>query len=97
MDVRRRLPGAVLAVVAVALTVVIATRVSAGADPEPRDTSPIVITPSATPKTTPTPKPTKTTERPDDYEQTVPPPRNLDDDHSGKGGGGRGRDHPEDD
>ncbi len=41
MDLRRRLPAMVLAIVALALTAVIVSRVSAGADPAPRDTTPI--------------------------------------------------------
>ena len=49
MDLRRRLPAAVLAVIALALTAVIVSRVSAGADPAPRDTTPIVIAPDASP------------------------------------------------
>jgi hypothetical protein len=105
MDPRRRLPGLLLAVVAAGLTAVIVTRVSAGAAPEPHDTTPIVIREPAAAPTEPTakakPRPTRTTAHTsdDDYTPTVPQPRTVEDDHSGKGrgGGGRGRDHPEDD
>ena len=77
MDLRRRLPAAVLAVVALALTAVIVSRVSAGAEPAPRDTTPIVITPDAspTPATTPTPD--------DDDSGKVTPQLRDDDDDDG--------------
>ena len=52
MDLRRRLPATVLAVVALALTAIIVSRVSAGADPAPRDTTPIRIDPDASPAPT---------------------------------------------
>jgi hypothetical protein len=52
MDLRRRLPAAVLAVVALTLTAIIVSRVSAGADPAPRDTTPIHIDPHASPTPT---------------------------------------------
>jgi len=52
MDLRGRLPAMVLAIVALALTAVIVSRVSAGADPAPRDTTPIRIDPNANPTPT---------------------------------------------
>lgn len=102
MDLRRRLPALVMAVIALALTAVITMRVAAGADSEPQDFTPIVISPAATPTPTPT-----TTTRPsddgdddDDYEREVPPPKDIDDDDDHSGGNdddSSGRDHPEDD
>jgi hypothetical protein len=90
MDLRRRLPAAVLAVIALALTAVIVSRVSAGADPAPRDTTPIVISPDANPS------PTSTTPSGDDKSGKVTPrvrddddddgPDDDDDDHTGRGG-----------
>jgi len=106
MDLRRRLPPTVLAVVALALTAVIVSRVSAGADPAPQDLRPIVISPAASPTppaTTTTPSSDDDGDDDDDYEREVPEPKDIDDgdDHSGKGRGGdddhSGRDHPEDD
>ena len=91
MDLRRRLPAAVLAVVALALTAVIVSRVSAGADPAPRDTTPIVIAPESSPTPTATPTPGDD----DDHSGKVTPqlrddddddgPDDDDDDHSGPG------------
>ncbi|KRC64142.1 hypothetical protein ASE12_04800 [Aeromicrobium sp. Root236] len=90
MDLRRRLPAAVLAVVALALAAVIVSRVSAGADPAPRDTTPITIAPDQdpTPSTTPT-------HGDDDTSGKVTPrvrddddddgPDDDDDDHTGPG------------
>jgi len=88
MDLRRRLPAAVLAVVALALTAVIVSRVSAGADPAPRDTTPITVAPGSGP--TPT-----TATRTDDHSGKITPkvrddddddgPDDDDDDHDGPG------------
>jgi hypothetical protein len=88
MDLRRRLPAAVLAVIALALTAVIVSRVSAGADPAPRDTTPIVISPDASPS------PTSTTPSDDKSGKVTPRvrddddddgPDDDDDDHTGRG------------
>lgn len=76
MDLRRRLPTAVLAVVALALTAIIVSRVSAGADPAPRDTTPIRIDPDASP--TPTVAPGG-----DDQSGKVTPRLRDDDDDDG--------------
>jgi hypothetical protein len=76
MDLRRRLPAAVLAVVALALTAIIVSRVSAGADPAPRDTTPIRIDPNASP--TPTVGPGD-----DDQSGKVTPRLRDDDDDDG--------------
>lgn len=75
MDLRRRLPAAVLAVVALALTAVIVSRVSAGADPAPRDTTPIRIDPGASP--------TPTAADEDDRSGKVTPRLRDDDDDDG--------------
>jgi uncharacterized membrane protein YgcG len=86
MSLRSRLPVVLLALVALALGAVIVMRVSAGADPAPRNTDPIVIHPSTSrPTHQPTKKPTST------VTQIAPPPRNIDDDghhQRGKGKGG---------
>lgn len=58
MDLRHRLPATLLAVVALALSAVIITRVSAGADPAPQETTPIEITRTAGTGPIPTPHPT---------------------------------------
>jgi hypothetical protein len=75
---------------------------SAGADLAPRTTA--TRTPTPRPKRTPTPRPRpKRTATPRPAPTTVPVPNPVPsvddhgDDNSGKGGGGRGRDHPEDD
>jgi hypothetical protein len=78
----------VLALVALALGTVIVMRVSAGADPAPQNTDPIVIrTPASQPTHQPTKKPSNGVTR------VAPPPRGIDDDGhhqrgKGKGGGG---------
>ncbi|KAA1398107.1 hypothetical protein [Aeromicrobium ginsengisoli] len=86
MDLRRRLPAAVLAVVALVLTAVIVSRVSAGADPAPRDTTPITVAPdpSSTPTATPTDDSGRITPkvRDDDDDDG---PDDDDDDHDGPG------------
>lgn len=79
----RRFPAIVLALVAVALTAVIAGRVAAEPDPPPPDTSPIVIVPSA--PVAPSPPRTPRTRGPADerdggFGRTVPRPRDFDDD-----------------
>jgi outer membrane biosynthesis protein TonB len=76
---------------------------SAGADLAPRATA----TPTPKPKRTPTPKPKRkpkprATPRPSPTTVPVPTAAPTVDDHggddsSGKGSGGKGRDHPEDD
>jgi hypothetical protein len=86
MTLRARLPLIALTLVALALGAVIVMRVSAGADPAPQNTDPIVIhAPASKPTTKPTTTPTtKVT-------QVAPPPRNIDDDghhQRGKGKGG---------
>jgi hypothetical protein len=75
---------------------------SAGSDLAPAATA--TRTPTPRPKRTPTPRPRpKRTATPRPAPTTVPVPNpvpTVDDhggDNSGKGGGGRGRDHPEDD
>jgi hypothetical protein len=86
MNATRRLPGILLAVVAIALIVVIGGRVSAGADPAPQDTRPIVISPPAPTLAPPTVAPTESVDDDDDdddegrFDRTVPTPRDLDDD-----------------
>ncbi|MCW2801558.1 MAG: hypothetical protein JWQ70_3030 [Aeromicrobium sp.] len=89
MTARSRLPKAALALVALVLGVVIAMRVSAGADPAPQNTNPIVI---GTPQTTtPTTDPSDQPRSNDDYTHITPEPRDINDDgghQSGKDGGG---------
>jgi uncharacterized membrane protein YgcG len=101
MTLRSRLPVLLLALVALALGGVIVMRVSAGADPAPEDTTPIVIssTPTDTPNHEPTHRPSDdSTHGPSDsgkYTQVVPTPRTIDDNgghQSGKGSGGGGDD-----
>lgn len=91
MHLRRRLPGVLLLVAALALTAVIASRVSAGADPAPRDTSPIVITPS----TPDTPSADPTVVPPDDNK--VVPRLRDDDDDDGPDDDDDDHDEPDDD
>lgn len=81
MNVTRRLPGLLLAVVAVALLAVIVGRVSAGADPAPQDTSPIVL--KTPPPSTPTPTPSVTPTSDDDDDDQVKPRLRDDDDDDG--------------
>lgn len=86
MNMSRRLPGLLLAVVAVALTAVIFGRVSAGADPAPQDTTPIVLEPSPPASTSPEPQPTPSTSptnAPDDGDAQVTPRLRDDDDDDG--------------
>lgn len=85
MNLTRRLPGLLLAVVAIALTAVIAGRVSAGADPAPQDTQPIVLettqAPSSpTPTPTPSASPSIDTDDDDDDDRVKPRLRDDDDD-----------------
>jgi hypothetical protein len=86
MTLRSRVAMVVLALVALALGAVIVMRVSAGADPAPQNTDPIVIrTPTSQPTHQPTKKPSS------GVTQVAPPPRDIDDDghhQRGKGGGG---------
>ncbi|MCW2752058.1 MAG: hypothetical protein JWR83_3168 [Aeromicrobium sp.] len=90
---------ALLALVALVLGAVIVMRVSAGADPAPQDTSPIVInTPASTPASKPTSQPTaKPTKQPTNgVTQIAPPPREIGDDghhQRGKGTDGGGGDN----
>ncbi len=64
----RRLALALLGVVAAVLIAVIAVRLSAGADPAPQDTTPVVIPPSSAPSPGPsaTPVPVPTDDDADD-------------------------------
>lgn len=87
MDVRR-LPTVLATAAAIALMVVIAGRVTAGADPAPRDTSPIRIDA--------TPEPTATTPSPDDPSEGSVPPRIRDDDDD-DGPDDDDREHDDDD
>lgn len=94
MNLRRRLPALGLVVVALTLSAVIVGRVSAGADPAPHETTPIVLAPAASPAPTPSPTTRSPDDDDDDFDRTVPDPRDIDDDeHDDE----RGRDHPEDD
>ena len=90
MALRSRLPIALLALVALVLGTVIVLRVSAGADPAPQDTSPIVIT-SPTATDTPTQDPPSGHGSDDGFIHISPTPRSISEDgghQSGKGKGG---------
>lgn len=76
----RRFPAIVLALVAVALTAVIASRVAAEPDPPPPDTTPIVIAPSAPPMPSTPRTRGPADERDGGFGRTVPRPRDFDDD-----------------
>lgn len=85
MSLRTRLPALALALVALVLTALVVSRVSAGADPAPQNTKPIVVTPSATP--TPTEAKATTPAGDDGFTQVTPVPRGIDD-HGGDDTGG---------
>ena len=92
VDSGRHHLAALLAVIALALSMVIVDRVSAGPDPSPQDLTPIVIKPpakTAPPKPTPTaesPRPTKP--RPVPKPARTAQPSDDDDDDDGDDDGG---------
>jgi hypothetical protein len=93
-----RLSAVLLALVGVLLAVLAVTRVSAQGEDSPTDHPPLVM-PTPTSSPTPSPTPSPPADDDDDFTQVPTTPRTIDD-HGGRrddSGGGRGRDHPEDD
>ncbi len=100
MDVRHRLPTLLAVAAGLVLAVVVAGRVTAGTEPPPRDTSPIVVDGTATPgpdATTPTPGATAEPTRKGPHGGSVTPRIRHDDDDDGPDDDDRDEDDDDDD